>query len=338
MVSQDTPTELIYFVTNRCNFRCNHCFNKGLGAGKEDLTLSELERVLQSLKGARVYTLSISGGEPFLRNDLPEIISLFSKYCGTFMFMIPTNGYMTDRIVSMVQKISEQNPKAAFRVNISLDGLAEQHDETRGVKGSFEAAVRTIKALQALNLKNLDSSAVCCTVTRHNLETMADFQEYMNEQDVEGGYNIVRTNTHIPSPFVNKHTPDDPAIIPDEVEFEKIIKEIFAAKKNKSLFRTIEDRSHLQTLLLGNRFLHGRDISFECPAGKSIGVIYHNGDVAICENYTCLGNLRDNDYDFVRVWRSAEADRQRNQVSKCHCSHPCFINPALMKRWWRLLW
>lgn len=333
----EAPNELIFFVTNRCNLRCQHCFNRTVGVGTDELSLAEIEKTLHSFNGKPLFTVSFSGGEPFLRDDLAQIVSLFVLIGKTYMFMIPTNGYETARVIPTVEAIARRHRKTAFRVNVSLDGLPEEHNAIRRNPDSFRRALDTIKGLQSLKLPNLDSSVVCCTITRDNLDALPRFQKFMNDNRIEGGYNIVRTNQYNPSPYVNTQTPEDEGIIPDEARFRTIINLLFKAKKNQNVFRNIEDRAHLQSLLMGNEFLHGKRIAFDCPAGKRIGVIYHNGDVALCENYVPIGNLRDVDCDFMRVWHGDAAATQRLFVSKCYCAHPCFINPSLMKKWWKLL-
>ncbi|MCG2717615.1 MAG: radical SAM protein, partial [Nanoarchaeota archaeon] len=97
------PSYIIFFVTTKCNARCNHCFFwKNLNKNKNELSFEEIEKLSLSLK--KVSNLSISGGEPFLREDLPKICELFCKNNGLKKLHIPTNGLMTERTKKMLEE------------------------------------------------------------------------------------------------------------------------------------------------------------------------------------------------------------------------------------------
>ena len=67
-------------------------------------------------------------------------------------------------------------------------------------------------------------------------------------------------------------------------------------------------------------------LPFECKAGKTIGVLEANGDVRLCELKEVVGNVKNFDYDFKKVWFSERAEKVRKTVPGCSCTHPCFIN------------
>ena len=342
LISQNVPNELIYFVTNVCNFRCKHCFNRNLDSDMDDLRLEEIEKILFSIKSKKILNLLISGGEPFIRGDLVDIISLFVTYCDTSKIVIPTNGYLTDKIVVMVKEMSRKHSKVSFRINISLDGMPGYHNSIRGNERSFENSINAIKQIQALNIPNVETSTIC-TITNDNLHSILDFQEYLNKMNIEVTYNIGRTNLamltlqdgkYIRSPYVNNQTPEGNGIFPDKEPFIDLVNSLYQLKKKQNFFRKLEDKVVVKGLLMGNEFFHGGRIKFECPAGKRVGVIYANGDVALCENYKVVGNLRSSNYDFVKVWTGEVAEEQRQSVPRCTCAHPCFIHPSLMRRFW----
>ena len=102
---------LILFVTNRCNLKCYFCCYKDSLNSSKDLPLSTFEKMARSIP--RLKSLLISGGEPFLREDLFDIISLFVHHCGARFISIPNNGFFTDRVLALTQKFLEKE-KAAF--------------------------------------------------------------------------------------------------------------------------------------------------------------------------------------------------------------------------------
>ena len=87
--------------------------------------------------------LLISGGEPFMRKDLPQIVEAFYRYCGTRIITIPTNGMLYSQISVALPDIVKRCPDAAININFSLDGIKEAHDAFRGIPGAFDMALNT---------------------------------------------------------------------------------------------------------------------------------------------------------------------------------------------------
>jgi MoaA/NifB/PqqE/SkfB family radical SAM enzyme len=118
---------VIFFVTNRCNAKCKHCFYwKNLNK-KDELSLDEIERISDRL--GTVQVLLLSGGEPVLRSDLFEIISLFIGRNGTKVVSIPTNALMPEKIVEVTERLAAVFPKVTFSINPSIDELFEKNEE-----------------------------------------------------------------------------------------------------------------------------------------------------------------------------------------------------------------
>lgn len=129
----DALTQWTHFVTSVCNAKCAHCFYP-INQKKNELTLDEIDLLAKSLPPIRL--LLISGGEPFLRQDLPEIIRIYFERCRFFSASIPTNGYSPDMACRAVEKICGVSPDLSLGVTVSIDGFREFHDRMRGVPGS----------------------------------------------------------------------------------------------------------------------------------------------------------------------------------------------------------
>jgi MoaA/NifB/PqqE/SkfB family radical SAM enzyme len=143
------PIQLILFITDRCNARCHHCFNwQAVNYGDDGLRLDEL-RALSSDLGS-LLTLSISGGEPSLRADLAEAITIFTGGNSVGDISIPTNGLLPDALCTQVRHLLDQQGAGTLAVSLSLDGLEQLQDEIRGVPGSFRRIVETCQALVRL--------------------------------------------------------------------------------------------------------------------------------------------------------------------------------------------
>lgn len=122
-------------VTNRCGYRCWHCYNAG--RQQQDMTLDEVRRIARQLSDLGSVMVTLSGGEPLLRKDLEKIAGLFDdRSC----LMLNTTGS------GLTQKRASDLKKAGlFAVGVSVDSLdPEEHDRKRGKRGAFRTALRAL--------------------------------------------------------------------------------------------------------------------------------------------------------------------------------------------------
>ena len=100
------PLLLVQFITSRCNARCEHCFDadrQTVENEKRDLSLEELKAIAQSTESP--YFVILTGGEPFLRPDVKEIILAWAKYARPRVIAVPTNGSQTAKIARVVREV-----------------------------------------------------------------------------------------------------------------------------------------------------------------------------------------------------------------------------------------
>src|SRR6476646_9777417 len=117
---------LFLFVTSRCNSLCRTCFYFDKLNSKDDLTTREIERISQTAPPFR--KLWLSGGEPFLRDELAEIVAMFVGRNGVKNVNLPTNGLLPDKIFPAMDRMLELCPEASIDLNFSLEGLTRTHD------------------------------------------------------------------------------------------------------------------------------------------------------------------------------------------------------------------
>jgi MoaA/NifB/PqqE/SkfB family radical SAM enzyme len=181
---------LILFVTARCNARCATCFYwREMDAAPPELSVEEIRRIAKPI--GPLPTLLLSGGEPTLRTDLPEIVAAFYEANGLRYAGLPTNGLMPDRVRSLVEEIFRRCPEIRLDVNVSLDDLRERHDTIRGVPGNFDRALETIRAVCGMR-RRFDSLYV-------NVETVL-FSE--NWRNVRALLDFVRENLDVNGHYV----------------------------------------------------------------------------------------------------------------------------------------
>ncbi|MDI9547472.1 MAG: radical SAM protein, partial [Chloroflexota bacterium] len=145
------PFSIVVSVSYRCNSKCRTCdvWRKP----NDDLSVEEWDRVFASL-GRSPFYMTFTGGEPFLRKDLDELVIRAYRHCRPQVITIPTNGMLTDRIVTMVERMCVECPQSSIGINLSLDGVGAEHDDIRGVEGNWDLAMETWRQLKALQTQH----------------------------------------------------------------------------------------------------------------------------------------------------------------------------------------
>jgi len=139
------PTHPVWEITNRCNFRCSHC-HTGESQLKEPTTKEAKEIISQISKIKEFKMLVITGGEPLLREDLPEII-LTSKKAG-LPVVIATNGSLLT-----LERAQELKKAGVVGIALGIDGAtSEIHEGLRNTKGSFKSVLRALKICKQVGI------------------------------------------------------------------------------------------------------------------------------------------------------------------------------------------
>jgi radical SAM protein with 4Fe4S-binding SPASM domain len=335
-----SPIYLILFVTERCNAKCKHCFVNVPGNKRmeEELTLQEIEKISSNM-GNLLYLLP-TGGEPFMRDDLPDIINVLYKNNQLRNVGIPTNGSLTERVVASVNRTLSLCKDLRLGVDISIDGLRQAHDHIRGFPGLFEKAIATYWQLKELEKDN-HRFRVCVDVT------ISSF----NQDQLPEMYGYFIENLKLDNLFVRlvRGKPRDPSA--KDVNIEKFVE--FSKKLEQDLRNEVFYGHSVYPLsdLITARDIIGRELTIKvvkegrfqipCYAGNLTGVIRSNGDLYACELLNDqIGNLRQHNYDVRELWESERAERIRKQIreTQCFCTHECFItnnilfNPKMLPR------
>ena len=125
------PFSIVVSVSFRCNSKCKTCdvWRKP----NDDMTVEEWDRVFATMGPGPLY-ITFTGGEPFLRSDTADMVLSACRHCRPAVVTVPTNGILTRRIVDQVDRICAGAPHTKIGINLSLDGIGEEHDEIRKVK------------------------------------------------------------------------------------------------------------------------------------------------------------------------------------------------------------
>lgn len=323
---------LIFFVTTRCNLRCSHCFLwQKLDAKHDELDLDEIRKIAESLTD--MSSLSLTGGEPFLRTDLAEIAKIFCGRRTVRSLGIATNGTLGDRVLPTVETLLKENIVPELSIQVSLDGLETTHDQIRNNIGAFRKAEATLFDLLKLRQRFPTLSVhAALAVQNANLGELEDFIERFRPQRVPLRFNIIRGGSfgvyQLPREANSSFDPRD-----KEESFLSLgeLKKIYGTLKRKNEdggFRFWSERQERIWQLSLGMIEQGAGI-MPCYAPAMEGVLYSDGMFGHCELSKPFANVRDHDFDLGRVWASEEGVRMRRLLKRCACIHGCNLTTGL---------
>ena len=296
-----------------CNSRCKTC---NVWKKKSDnLTISEYKQIFKKL-GKSPYWFTLSGGEPFLRKDIVEICLELYKYTKPKIINIPSNGLLTNTIVKNVKLITEICSKSQIIVNLSIDNIAGKHDNIRGVPGNYVKVINTFKKLKALNIDNL-AIGIHTVISKLNV---ADFSVIANElMQLQPDSYI----TEIAEKRIELDTMESD-ITPDIISYCTAIDYLIHRIKNGKFkgMNKITQSFRIEYYNLVKKILRDKTQVIPCYAGVTSAQISPDGEVwSCCIKAESMGNLRENDYNFKKIWYSKDMNKERRSIKnkECYC-------------------
>jgi MoaA/NifB/PqqE/SkfB family radical SAM enzyme len=310
---QPLPFNLVVSVTYRCNSRCKTCNVWRRSA--DELSAEEWEQVFSNI-GPTPYYVTFSGGEPFLRDDLPQIVGAAARLCKPAVVTIPTNGLLTSVIPQRVEEILHAANGVQLGINVSLDGVGEEHDDIRGVQGNYERALDTYRSLRAADLARLTLS-IHTVVSRFNVDRLPQIYEELSRLRPDSYISEVAEER---VELGTKGTD----ITPSPQEYARAADFLAQQARNGSYtgLARFTQAFRAQYYELAKRILFEERQVIPCYAGFSSAHIAPDGDVwACCTRAEPLGNLRDTNYDLAPIWLGERAEEVRRSIAagECYC-------------------
>ena len=308
---------LVIAATYRCNSKCKTCdiwqtkYNPD-----EELTIQDFKEIRKSALVAKAEEVSLTGGEPFLRDDIVEIVKIL---CGNNKdrCSIVSNGILKERILSNMKDIIKHGIRS-LRIVLSLNGKAETHDNMRGIPGNYNKVMGTMDGLKRLGVE----VSIIFTITPDNYKEMLWAYQFAQE-------NRIMINFF---PEVNSYRFEKTTSIKcftDEQKAEILLqlRDIYRRRR----YYYFDDSN----LLYVNKMFANERVC-RCYAGVQSLFINAYGEVYPCEGFNdiklSLGNIRQQSLDII--WKSAKADSVRKFIreGKCQiCYLACEIIPSLRK-------
>lgn len=297
-------------VTYRCNARCTMCNRyKAPSRPDEEISLDTIKKL------PRMYFTNITGGEPFIREDLPDIVrELYKK---SDRIVISTNGYFTDRII----KLAEEFPKVGIRV--SIEGLEQTNNEIRGLPDGFNRGYSTLKKLVEMGHPDVGFGM---TVQDKNAPDLVPLYHLANELHME----FATASLHNSFYFVEaKNIIHDRPMVAQN--FEDLINELLKSNEPKKWFRAYFNHGLIN-------YIYGQPRLLPCDMAFDTFFIDPYGDVMPCngtKDKEVMGNLNKQSWD--ELWSSEQAEKVRNVVRNCdrNCWMIGSVSPAMHKYIWK---
>lgn len=291
----DMPSDACIILTYRCQMKCQMCniWKNPTDKGRE-ITADELKMLPEGFE-----FINLTGGEPFLRDDLEDIIRVLSSK--TKRIVISTSGYHVSRILDTVPKFKNVG------VRVSIEGLSQKNDELRGRESGFDRGLKTLLGLKRAGVKDIGFGI---TVSNHNSEDMMWLYELGKSMRLE-----FATASFHNSYYFHK---DDNYITNTEVvcgNFRDLANCQMKEHHPKSWFRALFNLGLIRYINQERRML-------PCEAGTANFFIDPYGEVFPCngleEKYwkESMGNIRDG-LSFEQIWTGKKARAVREKVQTC---------------------
>lgn len=302
-------------VTYRCNARCNMCNRyKAPSKAEEEITIETIKKLPQ------MYFTNITGGEPFIRTDLPEIVrELYKK---SDRIVISTNGFYTDHIINLCKEF----PQVGIR--ISIEGLEETNNRIRGLDDGFNRGYTTLKKLVAMGMKDVGFGM---TVQDANAKDLVALYNLSDEMGME----FATASLHNSFYFVEaKNIIHNRPMVAKELE--NLVNELLKSKSPKKWFRAYFNHGLVN-------YIYGQKRLLPCNMAFDTFFIDPYGDVMPCngtKDKEAMGNLNECD-SWEKLWNGEKAELIRKKVRSCdrNCWMIGSVSPAMKKYIWKpALW
>jgi len=289
---------LLYFKpTARCNLRCKSCNRwQDEASVSEELSLKEISDIFKKFRKAGFSILTLWGGEPTIRKDLPEIF-LEAKKLG-YRTSMCTNCFLLPR------KAKEILPNLDVLL-CSLDGYGSAHDEFRGVDGLFNNVVEAIKVAKTFSHLYIK---IWASIHKKSVDQVEQLSELAKKLGVGIEF--------FPISAIKGYNDE---LVPDKNDLKQAFEKILQLKQSGFPIYNPERVLHIMK----------EGAPFMCNFGKLAVFVDHKGNVSSCEDsagnpqqFWC--NYREFDPDII--FKSSDFQKVTERLKKCNiCSLPCML-------------
>jgi MoaA/NifB/PqqE/SkfB family radical SAM enzyme len=318
------PMNVTVAVTNRCTSLCKTCnlgriYVKNPHVADNDLKPEEYKKIFKSIGKNNVFWFVFSGAEPFMRKDLVDVVKLAYDECQPNVIVLPTNSLPLD-IPGRVEELLKHCKNSIINVNLSLDGIGKDHDEIRGINGNFERVINLFDELRKLKPKysNFELN-IHTVVSRFNVKKISDLHEFVVTK--------IRPDAHITEIAENKAEIENLnlKVTPGPNDYESTI-DLLSCELRKEKFKGFTKFKQVSRLIyydLVKEIFKRKTQVIPCYAAINECQISPTGEVWTCSVLgKSLGSLREENYNFRKIWKSKKAKILRKSIKNKECWCP----------------
>ena len=300
----------IIAVTYRCNARCTMCYTWRHPSDKKlEISAKDLVSLPQMIR------LNVTGGEPFLKDDLGEILEVVKKKARRVV--ISTNGFLTKRTLEVMSRHKDVG------IRISVDGMEEVHDAIRGFKGANQKSLETLRGLKDLGLKDL---GIAVTISDQNATDLVPLFRLAEREGVELATAVLHNAYYF-------HKEDNVIVNKEFVgeEIRKLMTAYLGSSHPKDWFRAYFTQGLVD-------HVNGKPRTLKCTMATDSFFVDPFGYVRPCNVMNLpFGNIKEK--SFQEIWAGPEAEEARKKVAVCkeNCWMIGSVGHLIRRQFWKPL-
>ncbi len=308
------PLMVGWDITRMCNLRCKHCYASAGKRHPREFSFNKIKDTVDELDELGTVMIAIAGGEPFMRKDLADIVS-YIKGKGIEVFL-NTNGTLItkDRIERLINV-------GLRHIEISIDGLEEDHDFIRG-EGTFKAALRGFEICKEMGLE----VGIMSTLFKHNFHKVSELIDFFyNKRAVGVGFLRFITSGR------GKQNRD---LCLEPEERKKAIEDVYRKRMQYGEKFYLKIETPLSYLVakeypeLLNKHQYLNIVDRSCDGGITSCQILYDGTVTFCPQMN-MGNYNLYNHNMRFIWKNDKyfnelrTRKVKGKCSRCEYGRKC---------------
>lgn len=335
MLLKDRPLYVQFYITARCNLACQQCNIIYANSDVREATLDEIKKIADNLAEIGTCVVLLTGGEPFARADLPEIIRAFTER--NVHVRMQTNGLASEEALTAAVEAGGHD------ISISLDTLVRsKQDYLNGeVNNSWAKAIKTIATVTRVLPKQDSFAALGCVLSHRNMYDVANVLRFAQRI----GWYVSLVPAHIAQP----HDPrgfrsyDQSLIFPPE-KYPALEREIGNLKQMKADgFPLYDSEIYLDDIV---NFIEHKPLKWRsrhggvCDSPSLYFTIIPNGDLAVCCDHRLPKRLSTFAPDFARQYQAGLAHEAVLPITRAcdGCLYGSYPEISTTARFFTAMW